>query len=193
MMSTDLLYANISKHIHLTEDEKAHLASVMHEIQVARQELLVQQGSSCNYIYFVNDGILRAYHLSPNGKDSTMMFALSDWWITDMYCFLNDQSSMVNIQAVEPCTVLRLSKNDFDELFNAVPSFDTYFRILIQNAYCREQLRTIENLSLPAKERYDRFLTKYPQIAQKVTLKQVASYLGITPEFLSAIRAQKSD
>ncbi len=192
-MNTDLLFANISKHIALKQNERDHLASVMQEIHIPRHELLLQQGSTSDYIYFVNAGILRAYHLNPNGKDSTMMFALPDWWITDMYCFLNEQPSMVNIQAVEPCSVLRLSKRHFDSLFEEIPAFNTYFRVLIQNAYCREQLRTIENLSLPAKERYDRFLSKYPQIAQKVTLKQVASYLGITPEFLSTIRAKKSD
>ena len=75
-----------------------------------------------------------------------------------------------------------------ENLYVKVPKFERFFRILMQNAYTREQLRVIENLSLPAKERYDNFLKKYPHIARVVTLKQMASYLGITPEFLSAIR-----
>lgn len=120
------------------------------------------------------------------------MFAVSDWWITDMYCFLNQLPAMVTIQAVESSSLLRLSKQQLDQLYLEVPKFNVFFRILMQNAYCREQLRIIQNLSLPAKERYELFVTKYPQIASKVTLKQTASYLGITPEFLSSIRKRKA-
>ncbi|MEM7512276.1 MAG: Crp/Fnr family transcriptional regulator, partial [Bacteroidota bacterium] len=68
---------------------------------------------------------------------------------------------------------------------------ERWFRILMQNAYIREQLRVIQNLSQAAEDRYYEFLKKYPQIVPHVTQKQIASYLGITPEFLSAIRAQK--
>ena len=120
------------------------------------------------------------------------MFAVEGWWITDMHCFLNELSAMVSIQAVEESSVLRLSKHQLDQLYKDIPVFNKFFRILMQNAYCREQLRTIQNLSLPAAERYENFMAKYPRIVQKVPLKQIASYLGITPEFLSAIRAGKA-
>lgn len=119
------------------------------------------------------------------------MFAVSDWWITDMYCFLNELPAMVNIQVVKDCSVLQLSKKDLDAIFKDIPKFNHFFRVLMQNAYCREQLRMIQNLSLPAKDRYYQFLEKYPQIASRVPLKQIASYLGITPEFLSAIRSKR--
>lgn len=99
---------------------------------------------------------------------------------------------MMNIQVVKDCQIIKISLNDLNSLYDQVPEFNTFFRILMQNAYCREQLRTIQNLSVPAKERYYHFLTKYPFIATAVPLKQIASYLGITPEFLSTIRAQKN-
>ena len=145
----------------------------------------------CNHIYFVNQGVLRAFFLNPHGKESTIMFAIKGWWITDMYCFLNELPAMVNIQAVEKSSVLKLSKKNLDELYQNIPSFNEFFRVLMQNAYCREQLRMIQNLSLPSSERYKNFLHQYPQIANSVPLKQIAFYLGITPEFLSTIRAFK--
>jgi CRP-like cAMP-binding protein len=119
------------------------------------------------------------------------MFAVPDWWVTDMYCFLNGRPAMMYIEAIENSSIFQLRKEDLDELYVRVPKFERFFRILMQNAYTREQLRVIQNLSLPAKERYNNFLEKYPHIAQAVTLKQIASYLGITPEFLSAIRKSR--
>ena len=192
-MTTELLFKNIERHIHLSATEKDRLSTLLQEASLNKREFLLRQGASCKHIYFVNSGILRAYYVSREGKDSTIMFATSNWWITDMHCFLNELPSMVNIQVVEPAVVLKLSKRDLETLYLNMPQFNVYFRILIQNAYCREQLRTMQNLSLPAKDRYEHFLKKYPAIAASVTLKQIASYLGITPEFLSAIRAQKEN
>ncbi len=160
--------------------------------ELKKKQFLQRQGEACNYINFVDTGILRAYHLAPNGKESTVMFATKDWWITDMYCFVNEKPAMVSITAVDNSIVLQLSKKDLDGLYNEIPAFNTLFRILMQNAYCREQLRMIQNLSLPAAERYTSFINRYPQVASKVPLKQIASYIGVTPEFLSAIRAEKN-
>lgn len=157
-----------------------------------KKAFVLRQGEPCHHIYYVNTGILRAYHQGSHGKESTIMFASDDWWITDMHCFLNQQAAMVNIQVVKDCHILRLSLRDLNTLYQDIPAFNVFFRILMQNAYCREQLRMIENLTVPAKERYDHFMAKYPFIAEAVPLKQIASYLGITPEFLSMIRARKN-
>jgi CRP-like cAMP-binding protein len=191
-VDTDLIFSNIGKHISLGDGGKAHFQSLLQEEHITKNGLVLRQGEPCRYINFVNSGILRAYCLNPNGKEATVMFAQKDWWITDMHCFLNGLPAMVNIQAVENCSILKLSKENLDSLYADKPEFNKFFRILMQNAYCREQLRTIQNLSLPAKDRYDGFLKKYPQIAGNITLKQIASYLGITPEFLSSIRSKKN-
>ncbi len=191
-MKTELILSNILKYITLSLEEKEYFQSLLEEENIPKKELILGQGESCSHIYFVNSGILRAYHINPEGRDSTVMFALEGWWITDMYCFLNGLPAMVNIQVVAPCEILKLSKENLDKLYDEIPKFNKFFRILMQNAYCREQLRTIQNLSLPALERYAQFVKKYPHIANAVTLKQTASYLGITPEFLSALRAKKN-
>ena len=99
---------------------------------------------------------------------------------------------MMFIEAVENSSIIQLQKNELDELYVKVPKFEKFFRVIMQNAYIREQLRVMQNLTLSAEERYNSFIAKYPQIVKQVTQKQIASYLGITPEFLSAIRANKS-
>ena len=188
----DLVLHNIAKHILLDRQETIHFTSLLKLQEVPKKGFILKEGQICKYISFVNTGTLRAYYLDKEGKESTVMFAVTDWWITDMFCFVNQQPAMLNIEAVEDSSIVQLKKDDLDHLYRKVPKFERFFRIMMQNAYIREQLRVIQNLSLTAEERYDNFLLKYPQVAKQVTQKQIASYLGITPEFLSAIRATKS-
>jgi len=190
-MTTDLILKNIAKHISLTEDEAAYFTSLLRPQQVAKKDFILKEGELCKYISFVNSGTLRAYYAVKEDKESTVMFALPDWWITDMYCFVNQQPAMLTIEAVEDSHIFQLQKIDLDTLYVSIPQFERFFRIIMQNAYIREQLRVIQSLSLSAEERYHNFLEKYPQVAKQVTQKQIASYLGITPEFLSAIRGYK--
>lgn len=98
---------------------------------------------------------------------------------------------MLTIEAIEESSVYQLKKNDLEKLYQTVPQFERFFRILMQNAYIREQLRVVQNLSMTAEERYDIFVKKYPEVANKVKQKQIASYLGITAEFLSMIKRKK--
>lgn len=190
-MNSHLFFSNINKHISFSDGQRDFISQLIAEEKLDKNESLIHQGNPCQHIYFVNSGTLRAFHLTPNGKEHTIMFAVSDWWITDMYCFLNEQPAMVSIKAVEPTSIYKLSKSNFDALFIEIPAFNKFFRILMQNAYCREQMRMMDQLSLPASTRYENFLRKYPQIVEKVTQKQIASYLGITPEFLSMLRGEK--
>lgn len=186
-----LILANVAKHISLTDEETASFTQRLKAINVPRKEILLKEGQVCRNIYFVNSGTLRAYYADRQDKETTIMFGVADWWITDMYSFLSQVPAIMQIDALENSEVLELSKEDMDSLYIEVPKFERFFRIIIQNAYVREQVRVIQNLSMSAEERYEIFLRKYPQVVQRVTLKQIASYLGITPEFLSTIRARK--
>lgn len=191
-MPYSLILKNIAKHIHLSQEETDHFTNLLKQKDVPKKEFVLKELQQCSYINFVNSGTLRAYYLDKSGKESTIMFAIADWWVTDMYCFINKLPAMLNIVAVEPSSILQLHKDDLEKLYREIPKFERFFRIIMQNAYIREQLRIIENLSLTAEERYNNFLAKYPQIVQQVTQKQIASYLGVTPEFLSMIRSKKT-
>ncbi len=187
-MSFDLILSNIAKHIELNHEEEAFFTDLLLKQALKKKHFLLSKGQSCHYISFVNSGLLRAYHINEDGKETTVMFAIADWWITDMNCFVNQQPAMLTIQAVNDSNILKLSKTDLDRLFEKVPKFERFFRIVMQNAYIREQLRGIQNLSANAHDRYHSFLSKYPQIASSISQKQLASFLGITPEFLSLLR-----
>jgi CRP-like cAMP-binding protein len=187
-MTTTLILQNIARHIQLNKEEILYLTSLISSRNVTKKEIILEEGQPCKKLWYVHSGALRSYCLDKDCKESTIMFAVADWWVTDMYCFLNEKPAMMYIEAIEDSCVIELSKANFETLLINLPKLERFFRILMQNAYTREQLRIIENLSFTAEERYESFLKKYPHIATAVAQKQIASYLGITPEFLSAIR-----
>lgn len=182
---------NIAKHITLTKEETALFISLITYKKFAGKTLILQANQECRYLSYVNSGALRSYYIDKNGKESTIMFAIADWWITDMYCYLNKKPAMTHIETLEESTIFQISRVHFDQLLETVPKFEKFFRILMQNAYTREQLRIMENLSFTAEERYHNFLAKYPRIVKQVTQKQIASYLGVTPQFLSVLKKSK--
>jgi len=179
---------NIQKHISVSPTEKELIESLLVQQRVEKKQVLLAAGKVATDIHFVSEGVLRAYFTDPEGDQNIVMFAANDWWITDMFSFSTGNPAQLTIDALEDSVVFSLSKANLELLFLKMPSFERFFRILMQNAYVREQSRIIQNLSMPAEERYRQFLKKYPQFAERITQKQIASYLGITPEFLSSIR-----
>lgn len=191
-MDYSLVLKNISKHITLDDGETAYFTSLLKYKEVRKKDILLKEGQTCRYINYVHSGALRAYHLDMEGNESVIMFAINDWWVTDMCSFTTLQPAMLNIDALEDSTIFELDKNDLDKLYIKVPKFERFFRIIMQNSYVREQLRVIQNLSISAEQKYINFIAKYPQFVQRVSQKQIASYLGMTPEFLSTIRKKIS-
>ena len=187
-MNHNLLLANIAKHIVLTASKEQLLVSKFSLLQVGRKELLIKQGEPCRHIYFILSGGIRAFHTASDGRESTIMFGIQDWWITDMNCFVNQKVAVLSLEALEESTLMCLSWDDMEALYTQIPQFERYIRILMQNAYIREQQRALENITYSTEERYQRFISKYPFISKRFTQKQIASYLGVTPEFLSTVK-----
>jgi CRP/FNR family transcriptional regulator, anaerobic regulatory protein len=187
-MDYQLVLQNVSRHIALDKEEVSYFTSLLKYKEVIRKDFLLKEGVTAKHINFIHSGALKAYYLDVKSDENIIMLAVDDWWITDMYSFASGNPAMQYISAIEDSVIFQLQKNDFDELLTKVPAFERFFRILMQNAYIREQVRVIQNLSMPAEERYLNFLKKYPQLVQRVTQKQIASYIGVSPEFLSAMR-----
>lgn len=190
-MISKQIFNNISNHIDINDAEKEYLDALFVVKQIKKKELILDQGQVANKLYFVESGSLRAYHIDEGGKESTIMFAIKDWWITDMNSFVNKSPSVLSIEALEDSKVIKIDTRSLEDLFSKIPKFERFFRILFQNAYVREQQRAFYNIAYSAEERFDQFINKYPAIVEKITQKQIASYLGVTPEFLSAIKKKK--
>ncbi len=192
-MKYDSILSNVARYVTLQSEEGHAFTSLLRHREVPRKEFLLKAGQTARHISFIHSGALKAYYLDASSVENIIMLAVDDWWITDMYSFSMAKPAMQYISAIEDSEVFQLQRNDFDKLLAQFPVFEKFFRILMQNAYIREQLRIIQNLSMPAEDRYVNFLNKYPQLVQRVSQKQIASYIGVSPEFLSAMRRRLSE
>jgi CRP-like cAMP-binding protein len=186
----DLILKNISRFIDLTEDEKTFFTSLLKIKKLRKKQYLLQEGEISRYEYFVNKGCVRTYSIDEKGQEHIVQFAIEDWWTGDMYSFLTQTPGLYTIDALEDSELFCLEKNALEELYTKIPKFEKFFRHLLQNAFIAGQRRIIETMSLPADQRYCKFIEQYPLMEKRLPLKQIASYLGITPESLSRIRSQ---
>lgn len=189
-MIYDLLLAHINNIVRLTKTEQEQFCSYFQPKSIAKKAYLLQQGETCKFEGFVLDGCFRTFTLDKKGNENTLFFATKDWWLMDIDSFMNNKPSELNIQALEDSTVLIISQKDKDALYEAIPSAEKLFRIMFQKSVVAWQRRLVRNQSLTAKERYQHFTSKYPEIASKLTDRQTSSYLGITHEFLSKIKKE---
>ncbi len=149
---------------------------------------MLQPGEICQYEIFVTKGCLQSYTIDRNGFKHIGMFAIEDWWTGDLLSFITQTPATYFIEALEDTEVLRISKQDLELLYERVPKFERFFRILFQNSLVTQIERINQGLSNTAEERYLNFIKKYPKLEQRLSQKLVAAYLGITPEFLSMLR-----
>ncbi|HEY8512319.1 MAG TPA: Crp/Fnr family transcriptional regulator [Cyclobacteriaceae bacterium] len=186
MHSSLLAYA--SRYIDLTQEEAEYFVSLFRHRKLLKRQFLLQAGDICRYETFVVNGCLRAYFVEPSGSFHIVQFAVEDWWTSDLNSFWNQTPAILNIDALEPTDVLQIEKENLDRLYKEIPKTERMFRMMLTKAFIAHQQRIIDNLCKPAMERYLAFLEKYPNISQRVPQAQIASYLGMTPEFLSQIR-----
>jgi len=187
-----LILQNIAKHISLTREQENYFLSLLKNKKVRKKLFLSQEGDISKGPFFVTKGILRSYTVDKNGFEHVLQFAPPGWWMADMYSLITQQPGSLSIDAVEDSEVLLLPKQELDKLYNEIPAFERFFRILAENALVTFQQRLIDNLSLTAKERYANFCKRYPLLIERLPQKQVASYIGVTPEFLSKMLKSKN-
>ena len=122
------------------------------------------------------------------GKEHTVQFAIENWWIGDYTSYFEGGKSILYIECIEDCHLLKIDKHIWESLYHEIPKLETYTRINLERSFASNQKKTINNLSLSAKERYSIFRSTYPNIERRVKNYQIASYLGIAPESLSRVR-----
>jgi len=183
-----LLVQHILKRVPLTADEQAYLNARVRIHRILPRQYLVQQGDVCRYESFVCEGFLRSFFVDRKGDDHTLQFAMEDWWISDLRSFVDQVPATRNVVALEPCTLVQISRPEMDDLLRQIPAFEKFWRLLNERAWIAADERILNNIALTGAERYEALLKKYPFIEQRLPQKYIASYLGITPVFLSQIR-----
>lgn len=180
----------IARFITLTPEEESVLLSKIQSRKYLKGQFVVQQGDVCRSESFVLSGCLKTFYVDPEGQEHIVMFAIENWWAADLGSFITQNPADYNVQCLENTEIIQFSYERLEELYREIPKLERFFRIIIQKAYVTSEKRIIRNMCLPAKERYMKFREQYPQIEQRVPQYMIASYLGITKEFLSKIRQQ---
>lgn len=185
-----LLIDNIVKHVALSQQEQQHFLSKTETHYYKAKTILLNDGEICKHSYFVNSGVLRSFNINDNIVEHVLNFACSGWWISDMYSLLSQKPGNLFIEVIEDAEVVLLSKENQEQLYDDIPKLERFFRILTENALVANQQRIMDNLSLSAEERFEKFSKKYPSLIQQVPQKQIASYIGVTPEFFSKMKSK---
>lgn len=181
---------NISKHIMLNQEEQQLFLAKTEIHHFKTKTILLNSGEICKHSYFVNSGILRSFNINDNIVEHVLSFACEGWWISDMYSLISQKPGNLFIEVLEDAEVLLLSKENQEQLYTEIPKLERFFRILTENSLVANQERLMDNLSLSAEERFEKFCKKYPTLIQKIPQKQIASYIGVTPEFFSKMKSR---
>lgn len=182
------LISHFNHYLPLDSTETQELSNRIVEKNIKRRQFILQENDVCKHYTFVISGLFKMYAVDQNGTEHNIQFASENEWITNISSFHSEQPSRLYIEAMEPSVVLQIEKTNLLYLYTHFPKFDRNFRVIIENKFIELENRVLQNISSTAEERYQTFLTQYPKLSNRLPNTQIASYLGITPEFLSKIR-----
>jgi len=181
-------FDKLSKSITLTEADKTIFSEHVIVKKLRKRQYLLQEGEICKVVAFVGKGVLRSYLVDEKSNEHIMQFAPEGWFISDLYSFITQEYSNLNIDAIESSELILISKAAHVYLENAVPKFFNFNYLQYRGAYIALQKRLTAMFMLSTEEKYLKLLSIYPDIMQRVPQHMIASYLGLTPETLSRVR-----
>lgn len=191
MSEYDQLKAHVQKRLSITEDELTEFCNAFKIVKVKKRQFIVQPEFVAKNRFYVVQGTFRAYVIGDEGQEHTIQFAISDWWISDYNSYIFQQPASMFIVALEDSIILQISHEAESALKQQRHVFETFFRILAEGTAAYMARRVITNLTKTAEQRYEIFLERYPDIVTKVPQYALASFLGMTTEYLSKLRNRR--
>ncbi|WP_221391537.1 Crp/Fnr family transcriptional regulator [Dyadobacter sp. NIV53] len=193
LLSNQLITDYMESFLPFEESEKKLIEARFKQHKVKRRQLILREGYPCKHYSFVVKGCFRMYGMDSKGTQHNIQFAAENdspaaRWIADIGSFHSGKASKLSIEAIEPGIILQIERQDLYFLYLNIPKLDRIFKVIIENKFVELQNRVLQNISSTSQERYLTFLEQYPNLALRLPNTQIASYLGITPEFLSKIR-----
>ncbi|UIR54583.1 Crp/Fnr family transcriptional regulator [Sphingobacterium sp. SRCM116780] len=180
----------IKKRISVTDEQLELITSSYTPTTVKRKNFVLRAGEICNFEGFVKKGSFKIFYLTPNGEEHILYFAIEEWWISDIASFNDQEPAQLYIQALEDAEILVISREQKERLFHNCPQVERLFRIMSQRSQVASQHRIIAALGFTAQERYLDFIKRYPKIYPRISNLQLASYIGVSQEFLSRMKRQ---
>lgn len=183
--------SNIGRYIDFTDEELGFFNSLLEHKKVPKKTILLHEGEMCNFEAFVLKGCVRKYYIDTNGLEVIIQFAVENSWVSDIsFSIYEDKPSRTYIETLEDSEFFMFNPETKEVLFAEAPRFERAFRILLQRHLSVMQNRLFDTISKTATEKYLEFLEQYPTLPQRVAQHYIASYLGISAEFLSKVRTR---
>lgn len=183
---------NIARYVSLSDTEMEKLTSIIRTTKIKKRQFIDQPGYTCKYRNYVVKGAFRSYFIDNDGKEHTVQIAIEDWFVSDFYSYITQTPATLYVEALEDSTIFQMTYKDIEGLCKEIHGLSEYFRISTEKAFAFSRKRALSNLSMTAEEKYLELLERYPDIVRRVPQKVIASYLGMTPEFMSKIRKNLS-
>jgi CRP-like cAMP-binding protein len=176
----------------LKEDELNAIEKYFQRKSYPKKTILLREGDVCRFEAFIIKGCIKTYFIDKDGFEVILTFSTENWWISDVASFQDQKPSKMFIETIEDSELLELTPQSQIELLEKHPALEKMFRLMLQRHLSAYQERLFGNIALTAEERYDNFLKKYPALPQRIPQHLIASYLGVSAEFLSRLRKRKS-
>ena len=189
-MNTKPFLEYIHKFISLTDEEENMLRSKIVNRNYLKDQYIAQQGDICRSVNFIISGCTKTFYIDKEGQEHIVMFSIEDWWTSDMGSFISQTEADFNVQCVENTELIMFHRDIIEKLYEEIPKLERFFRQIVERALVASQKRIVRSFSLTARERYLYFKNQYPEIEKRIPQYMIASYLGITKEFLSKIKSQ---
>ncbi|MBT6162820.1 MAG: Crp/Fnr family transcriptional regulator [Crocinitomicaceae bacterium] len=183
------LISKIKNSIALSSEAEEYIHSIAKERTVSKGHILIQEGQTVNKTFFVMSGSLRSFCIDKEGKEHTLQFAIKDWWISDFIAIYNSEPAALTVESITDSTIVEFNFQKLNEIYDQFPEFELFQRKNLERHVVGLNKRILNQLQLTALERYRLFLEQYPDIEQSIPNYHIASYLGMTQQSLSRVRA----
>ncbi|PHQ59661.1 MAG: cyclic nucleotide-binding protein [Maribacter sp.] len=177
-----------SRYVDFSDAEIDEVYSKLIPKTVEKKDYLLREGQVCKSNYFILSGLVRSFYIDNKGNEKITQFALENWWVTNMESFIGETPSLLSMQALEKTQLLLIDKVELEKLYISIPKLERLFRIITENMLIAIQRRNDIYLQMKSKDRYDYLVAHLPNFVQRVPQYMIASYLEITPEYLSDLR-----
>jgi CRP-like cAMP-binding protein len=182
---------HILKKVQLTEAELSEFISYFEPVHIKKRQFIVQPNFVARHRNYVVKGAFRGYVVGNEGQEHTIQFAIDDWWISDYNSYIYQKPATMFVVAVEDSLVMQIDYEKEAKLKSLSHKYETFFRVTAEYSTASMQRRIIANLTKTAEERFEEFEEKYALIFQRMPQYAVASYLGMTSEYLSKLRNKR--
>lgn len=176
-------------HFYLPGEDVAPFLACFRELHIKKDKHLLKPGMDCNYLAFIQSGCFRVYYYDLKGREIITWFSFSEMVVTDLLGLYTTGKAQFYVQALENSMLYKISRQDLEHLYNQYPAYREFGKKFAEEALTMLMQRTLSLHTKSAEERYKELLA-IPDFMQKVPLKYLASYLGITDTSLSRIRRQ---